>query len=57
MKTIANCVESILITQPFLEEALARGIINYSSLAEELNVTVSEMLRKPVKKWCHHDGT
>ena len=49
MKTIANCVESILISQPFLEEALARGIINYSALAEELNPTVSEILKKPVK--------
>lgn len=49
MKTIANCVESILISQPFLEEALTRGIINYSALAEELNPTVSEILRKPVK--------
>ena len=49
MKTIANCVESILISQPFLEEALARGIINYSALAEELKPSVSNMLRKSVK--------
>ena len=49
MKTIANCVESILISQPFLEEALSRGIINYSALAEELKDSVSNMLKKPVK--------
>lgn len=49
MKTIANCVESLLISQPFLEEALARGIINFSALAEELKPSVSKMLRKPVK--------
>jgi len=49
MKTVANCVESILISQPFLEEALSRGIINYSSLAEELKDSVSDMLKKPVK--------
>ncbi|HLT54188.1 MAG TPA: hypothetical protein VKZ97_09865 [Flavobacteriaceae bacterium] len=49
MKTIANCVETIIMAQPFLEEALSRGIVNYSALAEELNESVSEMLRKPVK--------
>ena len=49
MKTIASCVEDILITQPFLEEALSRSIINYSALAEELNAPISAMLRKPVK--------
>ena len=49
MKTIANCVESILLSQPFLEEALFRGIINYSALAEELKDSVSNMLKKPVK--------
>ncbi len=49
MKTVANCVESILMSQPFLEEALLRGIINYSALAEELQETVGKMLKKPVK--------
>lgn len=49
MKTIASCVEDVLITQPFLEEALSRSIINYSALAEELIEPISEILRKPVK--------
>ena len=49
MKTIASCVEEILITQPFLEEALFRKIINFSALSEELQEPISEMLRKPVK--------
>ncbi|MBR9756984.1 MAG: hypothetical protein GYB39_02795 [Algicola sp.] len=49
MKTIAACVEELLVAQPFLEEALARNIINYSALAEELTTPVSDMLRKPVK--------
>ncbi|OBX25300.1 hypothetical protein LX77_01216 [Gelidibacter algens] len=49
MKTIAACVGQILIGQPFLEEALSRGIINYSALAEELVVPISELLKKPVK--------
>ncbi|GAK95276.1 hypothetical protein JCM19298_1605 [Nonlabens ulvanivorans] len=49
MKTVADCVEEILVTQPFLEEALSRRIINFSALAEELQETISGMLRKPVK--------
>jgi hypothetical protein len=49
MKTIAACVEEVLITQPFLEEALFRNIINFSALAEELQQPISDMLRKPVK--------
>ena len=46
MKTIAACVEEVLITQPFLEEALFRNIINFSALAEELQQPISDMLRK-----------
>lgn len=49
MKTIATCVEEILVAQPFLEEALSRSIINFSALAEELKTPISAMLRKPVK--------
>ena len=49
MKTVTNCVEDILITQPYLEEALSRGIINFSALAEELVEPISTMLKKPVK--------
>ena len=49
MRTIASCVVEILIAQPFLEEALSRGIINYSALSEELVSPIGEMLKKPVK--------
>ena len=49
MKTIANCVEEILISQPFLEDALTRNILNYSALAEELKDPISKILRKSVK--------
>ncbi len=49
MKTIANCVEEILLSQPFLEDALTRNILNFSALSEELKEPISEMLRKPVK--------
>ncbi len=49
MKTIATCVEEILISQPFLEDALSRNILNFSALAEELKEPISKMLRKHVK--------
>jgi len=49
MKTVSNCVEDILITQPYLEEALSRNIINFSALALELVEPISKMLRKDVK--------
>ncbi|GAB1856036.1 hypothetical protein MHTCC0001_08710 [Flavobacteriaceae bacterium MHTCC 0001] len=49
MKTVSNCVEDILITQPYLEEALSRNIINFSALAVELKEPISKMLKKDVK--------
>jgi len=49
MKTVSNCVEDILISQPYLEEALSRNIINFSALAIELTKPISEMLKKDVK--------
>ncbi len=49
MKTIATCVEEILISQPFLEDALSRNILNFSALAEELKEPISKILRKPIK--------
>ena len=49
MKTIASCVQEVLVSRPFLEEALTREIINFSALAKDLNTTISEMLRRPVK--------
>jgi aspartokinase len=49
MKTVSNCVEDILISQPYLEEALSRNIINFSALAIELTEPISKMLKKNVK--------
>jgi len=49
MKTIASCVQDIIVSSPFLEEGLSRQIINFSALANDLNAPISEMLRKPVK--------
>ena len=41
MKTIASCVQEIIVSRPFLEEALAREIINFSALAKDLNAPIS----------------
>lgn len=49
MKTIASCVEEIIASQPFIEEALNQQIINFSALASHLQAPVSDMLRKEVK--------
>ncbi len=49
MKTIASCVQDIILRRPFLEEGLSRQIINFSALASDLNAPISKMLQKPVK--------
>ncbi len=49
MKTIATCVETIVLAQPFLEEGLSKRIINFSALAKVLQEQVSEELGRPVK--------
>lgn len=49
MKTIASCVDDIIVSSPFLEEGLSQQIINFSALAKNLNKPISEMLRKPIK--------
>ena len=49
MKTITDCVHTILRHQPFLEDALSRDIINFSALAVDLLPKVERMMKKPVK--------
>lgn len=49
MKTIASCVQDIIVSTPFLEDGLSRQIINFSALAKDLNAPIAKMLRKPVK--------
>ncbi len=49
MKTITDCVHNILRHQPFLEDALSRDIINFSSLATDILPLVEKEMRKPVK--------
>ncbi len=49
MKTITDCVHEILKHDPFLEDALSRDIINFSSLAIDLAPRIEKKLRKPIK--------
>ncbi len=49
MVTISEAVNEIVSRKPFLEEALASGLINLSSLAREIQPEVSEKLNKEAK--------
>jgi len=50
MKTVAQSVENIIKRKPFLESALAQGIINMTSLAKDILPDVKEDLKKDVNK-------
>lgn len=50
MVTIAHLVEKIVEKKPFLEEALAKGIINYAALAETITLEIEKELKKEVKQ-------
>ena len=49
MITISEAVNEIVSRKPFLEETLASGLINLSSLAREIQPEVSAKLNKDVK--------
>lgn len=49
MTTISESVNEIVSRKPFLEETLASGLINLSSLAREIHPEVCEKLHKDVK--------
>ncbi|MGB8704218.1 MAG: hypothetical protein WCD31_04245 [Gillisia sp.] len=49
MNTITSCVHDILRHQPFLDDALAKELINFSALAVYLKPEVEKTLRKPVQ--------
>lgn len=49
MSTIPEIVEDIIRKSPFLEEALADGLINVSSLARKIRPEIAERLKKDVK--------
>lgn len=48
MVTVAHIAGKIVERRPFLEEALARGIINYAFLAESLRPEIEKELKKEV---------
>ena len=50
MNTITSCVHNILRHQPFLDDAISKDLINYSSLAAYLQPEVEKELGKPVKQ-------
>jgi aspartokinase len=49
MVTITHIVEKRINERPFIEEALARGIINNAALAEEMTPEIERELKKKVK--------
>ena len=49
MTTISNIAQKIVREKPFLEEALAKGLINYAALAENFQEEIEKELRKKVK--------
>lgn len=49
MVTASHLVENIVEQKPFLEEALAKGIINYAALAETITPQIEHELKKKVK--------
>lgn len=48
MITISQAVESILLSKPFILDALNDNIINFTSLAEYLRPDISRLLKKEV---------
>ena len=50
MLTITSVVHNILKHQPFLDDALAKDLINFSALAAHLQPEVEKELRKPVQQ-------
>lgn len=50
MKTITTCVHDIIRHQPFLDDAIARDIVNFSGLAADIQPEVEKQMRKPVKQ-------
>jgi len=49
MVTVARVVEKIVEQRPFLEEALALGILNYAVVAETMKEEIEQEMNKKVK--------
>ncbi len=50
MKAITTCVHDIIRHQPFLDDAIARDIVNFSGLAADIQPEVEAEMKKPVKQ-------
>ena len=50
MVTISRAVEKIIEENPFIQEALSRGIINYAALAEEIKPRIELEMKQTVKE-------
>ncbi len=50
MITVSNIIEQIISDTPFLEEYIAKGFINISSLARDLQPEIQKKLGKPIKE-------
>lgn len=50
MRTITQEIQSLIAESPFLEEGLARGIINCSALAREMQPRISQALMRDVSE-------
>lgn len=50
MKTITTVVHDIIRHQPFLDDAIARDIVNFSGLAADIQPQVEQEMRKTVKQ-------
>ncbi len=50
MTTISKIVERIVISSPFLEEAIAEKLVNVSSLARKIKPQIESELKTPVKE-------
>lgn len=49
MVTISRVVEKIIEDNPFIQEAISRGIINYAALAESIKLRVENEIGEKVK--------
>jgi len=50
MTSIAGIVQEIVVQQPFIADAMARGLINYAALTKELIPQVRELSGREVRK-------
>src|SRR3989338_10719653 len=50
MVTISHLAKKIVKDRPLLEQAIARGIVNYAALAKHIHKQIESELGKPVKE-------